>query len=423
MNSPPGFEEAVLVRRCPTEKPLLIMVIVAALCLWMLLIFSFIGIFYAVLIAVFFFLGHLAFIAHLRGSGVRLGPEQMPELHRRVGELSGRLGMRQPPVAYVIQAGGQLNALATKFLGSQFIVLYSDLLEACGENDEARDFIVAHELGHLKAGHLRARWLLLPGLLVPFLGSAYSRACEYTSDQYGLAGTRDKEKALEGLCILSAGGTWGPRINRTALVHQRADVNTFWMIVGTWMSTHPPIASRLAVLQPDLGAGQTLRRGPALAAAAGLFLLVLLPAGTMIIVARKMLPAIKAQMEQQSRAQASGAGTAPGLAPRSSEQVGTAPGLDPRRSEALSGIDSLVAAAEAFRKESGLPPPNVNALYRSWGKLHPGAKEPIDPFGSKWYGYASTKHEYFIWSIGPDPESGNDDLEYSSEYKEYESRP
>jgi hypothetical protein len=83
----------------------------------------------------------------------------------------------EPPAASLMLAGGSLNALATRFLGSDFIVLFSDLLEACGDNAAARDFIIAHELGHLRAGHLRWRRLLAPGMVVPFLGSAYSRAC------------------------------------------------------------------------------------------------------------------------------------------------------------------------------------------------------------------------------------------------------
>src|SRR5262245_33177180 len=175
------------VPRWPTERPLRILVLLAAIAIWVGLALSVIGIAYALLLAVFFFVAHLAFITHLRGSGVRLGPEQMPELHQRVVTLASRLGMRPAPDAYLVQAGGALNALATKFLRSNFIVLYSDLLEACGDNDDARDFIIAHELGHLHAGHLRGHWLLLPGLAVPFLGTAYSRAREYTCDRYGLA--------------------------------------------------------------------------------------------------------------------------------------------------------------------------------------------------------------------------------------------
>jgi Zn-dependent protease with chaperone function len=143
--------------------------------------------------------------------------------------LSRQIGIRKVPETYVIQAGGSLNALATRYFRSDFIVLFADLLDACGDNTEARDFIIAHELGHLQAGHLRKRWLLLPGLFTPLLGSAWSRACEYTADRYGASVGRDREAALEGLCILAAGAKQGPKVNRRALVSQRAALNTITM--------------------------------------------------------------------------------------------------------------------------------------------------------------------------------------------------
>lgn len=241
----------VRLQRWPSERPLRVAVFLVALLLWPVITASTVGRIYAIGFGIFFFLTHLAFIAHLRGSAVRLGPEQLPDLNRRVVELSARVGM-EPPAAYLMQAGGALNALATRFLRSDFIVLYSDLLGACGDNAAARDFIIAHELGHLRAGHLRWRWLLVPGLAVPFLGSAYSRACELTCDRLGFDASADPQRALDGLCILAAGAREGRRVSRRALVAQQADLKTGWMRVGRWLSSHPPIAERLAVLDPSL---------------------------------------------------------------------------------------------------------------------------------------------------------------------------
>ena len=65
-------------------------------------------------------------------------------------------------------------SFATRFLRSHIVVLLADLLEACGETDSARDMIIGHELGHIRAGHLRGHWLLLPATFVPCLGSQIS---------------------------------------------------------------------------------------------------------------------------------------------------------------------------------------------------------------------------------------------------------
>ena len=90
------------------------------------------------------------------------------------------------PAIYVLQAGGLLNAFATRFLGRSFVVIYSDVLELAYMKGEAElAFVICHELAHIKRKHLAWRWFLYPSMLIPFLGAAYSRACEYTCDRFG----------------------------------------------------------------------------------------------------------------------------------------------------------------------------------------------------------------------------------------------
>ena len=137
-------------------------------------------------------------------------------------------------------------------------MLYSDLLEACGDDEAARDMIIAHELGHLKAGHVKVRWLMAPAMFVPFLGTALSRAREYTCDRYGLAGAGDRSGALLGLTILAAGGKHAPAVNRRALARQREDLATGWLTIGEWFGTHPPLSKRIAALDPALVEGSTV---------------------------------------------------------------------------------------------------------------------------------------------------------------------
>lgn len=388
----------VRVARWPSERPLYVLVLLAALGIWAMLAISLIGIVYAALLGVVFFVAHLAFITHLRGNAVRLGPDQMPELYGRVVELSARIGLPRTPEAYVVQAGGALNALATRFLRANVIVLFSDLLEACGNNDEARDFIVAHELGHLHAGHLRWRWLLIPGLAFPFLGTAWSRACEYTCDRYGLSASRDASRALDGLCVLAAGGKHGPSVNRRALVAQRADLNTPWMRIGVWLSTHPPIADRLAVLDPSLGP-----RISSLAAGLGglvvIALAILVPAALGLGALHKAWPAIRAAMEKQRSAATS--------------VVPVVPGDDPRV-YVQTTVLSLADAAEQFRAANGHPPAHRLELYEYWQTLHPVESQPLDPWSQQPFFYQSDGTDYVILSAGPDGVRSEDDLYYSS---------
>src|SRR5919201_817849 len=216
--------EPLVIRRWPTERPLLILNALASAGLWFLFLRSLQGSAYVAAWIALAWLMNVVLVASIRGSAVRVGPAQFPELYGRVGELARRIGLRRTPDVYLMQQDGALNAFAMRFVRTHMIVLLSDLLEACGDNVAARDMIIGHELGHIRAGHLRGRWLLLPASVVPFLGSALSRAREYTCDRYGCAAAGDRDGALVGLAILSAGGKYGPLVNRAALARQRGDL-------------------------------------------------------------------------------------------------------------------------------------------------------------------------------------------------------
>jgi Zn-dependent protease with chaperone function len=242
----------IVVTPSAAEVPLRVVLMIIGIALWIVFVVSVIGLVYGIMLGLFFFFAHLVLIAHVRGSSIKLGPQQMPGLHARVTELAGRIGLKKVPDAYLMQSGGVLNAFATRFGRARFVVLYSDLVKACGNNVDALDFIVAHELGHIHRGHLNWRWLLAPALFIPFLGTAYSRACEYTCDRYGFQGSSDPNRGLDGLCILAAGPQFVSMVNRREFAAQDDDLNTAFMKLGGWFSTHPPLAQRIAALAPNL---------------------------------------------------------------------------------------------------------------------------------------------------------------------------
>jgi Zn-dependent protease with chaperone function len=233
----------------PSEKPLFYTALVVSIPIWVTLAVSIVGIAYALVIGLVLIATHAMLVYHVRANGVRIGSNQFPELYTRVREISQRIGLDPVPDTYVMQAGGVLNAFATKFIGARIVVVNSELLEACGDNAAARDMIVGHELGHIRAGHLDWRWFIAHGLIIPFLGGALSRAREYTSDRYGRLAAGDKEGAELGLIILAAGGRLARQVNRTAFIQQREEINGFWMGLGRVYATHPALTKRVAALQ------------------------------------------------------------------------------------------------------------------------------------------------------------------------------
>lgn len=390
--------EVVTVERWPSEQPLTLVAALVAVVIWLLLAVSIVGILYVAILGLAFWLMHTVFIAHVRGSGVKLGADQFPELYAAVERLSQNLGLAEMPQCYIMQAGGALNALATRFLGGKLIILYSDLLDACGDNTAARDMIIAHELGHHRAGHLRWHWFFLPALVIPFLGTALSRAREYTCDRYGLAGAADRDGALTGLTILAAGAKHGPLVDRWAMARQADDLQTGWMTIGQWLSSHPPLAKRLAALDPALAPAGGYSHAGALRAGAVIAAFILVVGALGGLVATGWTALLK---------QAQLAGTTGGASVRG----------EPADARALVDRDfSALAELLADEWRTGRPlPTDVEALYVLWSERFPDAEPPIDPFDGARYGYETGDDWFVLWSSGPDMQPGTtDDPEYDS---------
>lgn len=400
-------QETVVVERHPAEIPLLILVILVSIAIWIMMVVSMIGIFYAVMIGAFLLLGHIGFISYLRGSAVRIGPDQFPELYSRVEILANRVGLNPVPEVYLMQAGGLLNALATKMFRAKIIVLYSDLLEACGDNTAARDMIIGHELGHIKAGHLRFFWFLLPGFFVPFLGSLYSQAREYTCDKYGAALCGNLSGALSGLTILSVGGKHGPQVNLKRFVKQSELLNTGTMTIGKWLSTHPPLCSRALALDPSLtDTPVSSTRGTLLALAMILTLLILSILGSVGVgvAMMKFNEIMKESIEKVNQNNLSQSGATKVVS-------------DSQRARIQGDLNRIAVLIEQVKGATGsYPSSDTTTISKLWEIYRKGEREPIDPFDGQSYGYYTEVGSYIIWSIGPDRETSTDDDIYYSTF-------
>jgi Zn-dependent protease with chaperone function len=195
----------------------------------------------------FYIFAHGHFVGYLRGNGVRVTARQFPVIHALVERHAVALGLEPAPPVYVLQAGGVLNAFATRFFSREFVVLYSDVVSLAQERGEdALGFVVAHELAHIRRGHLKHRWIKLPGHFVPYLGKAYSRACEYTCDRFsaesGPAG------AIDGLLVLAAGTSLYRNVDAEVYAAQVDTEAGFWVWRAEIASTHPRLPKRVAAL-------------------------------------------------------------------------------------------------------------------------------------------------------------------------------
>ena len=373
----PASIDVIRVRRWPTERPLLILNFLLAILLWIIFFkLSSQTVTWFLVIAGFMALMNIGFIAQIRGSAVRLGPDQFPDLYGRVEELARRMELRRMPEVYLMQQDGALNAFATRFLRSHMVVLLADLLDACEGNDAARDMIIGHELGHIRAGHLRFHWVLLPLAFIPFVGSALSRAREYTCDRYGRAAANDEEGALLGLTILAAGGKYAPRVDRRVLARQHAELSRGWMLVGQWMATHPPISKRLIALKPDLLDAPVVDRS---------VVARLRPVFAAVIVFLAGGVSLSYWQPPQQHA----------------DSYQAAPDTPAVRAQIKKDLDALRSFIEAEVKGGRPLPWDVDDLYARWSEAKKG-DGPLDPFSGAWYDYDQRGAAYRVWSMGPD---------------------
>jgi Zn-dependent protease with chaperone function len=249
--------------RSEKERPLFVLCFLFSAAVWTAVVVTLVGIPSALFMILFLLAGHAVFLAHVKGNGVRLSEDQLPELYARCKAAAYKLGLDEVPEVYVLQSGGVLNAFATKLLSRRFVIIFSELVNQCHDPRQL-DFVIGHEMGHLAAGHLAWNAFLAPSQLVPWLGPAYSRAREYTSDRCGHAFVGELEPALRGLVVLAAGGKLAANVDLQEYMKQCAETGHFWMAVRELCMTHPYLCKRAAALADREAprAARTVRRNP-----------------------------------------------------------------------------------------------------------------------------------------------------------------
>jgi Zn-dependent protease with chaperone function len=211
---------------------------------------------------------------------VRCGPNQYRTLHDLLREACAVLDVPEPEL-YVHYSPYQ-NAY-TAGVQRPFIVLQSALIDS--HTDEELLFILGHELGHIKCGHVLYQMLaffLLPlleelgrvtmgvgrlagmGLVLGFF--EWLRQAEFTADRAGLLVCQDRDVAFRSLVKLGAGGSrLDHELNIEAFLEQarqhsegqglQAAAKVLLFLLYNRYLTHPQIVYRGKGLDEWIGAG------------------------------------------------------------------------------------------------------------------------------------------------------------------------
>ncbi len=254
--APPKITFPLEQLRDPKERKALIWLFIASVPGWIFVlgwtVLSFgVGLVVIGAIALAVFIAELWFAAYLRTNAIRISPTQLPELHRAVVACCHRLEM-EPPEVYVMQEN-VWNAFAASILGRDIVVLLSGAVDSILlKGDMAQlSWVVAHELGHHRAGHLRfLRKLANAGDWCVWLKLWYSRRCELTCDRIALYCVGNLHTSQLALMNSTVGAQLADQVNLDEAVLQwEQHRSEFFVQYRTLYSTHPHLLARLQFLQ------------------------------------------------------------------------------------------------------------------------------------------------------------------------------
>jgi Zn-dependent protease with chaperone function len=240
------------------EKPLLVhknenlmygLCILTSIAVAIYLLLSIIGAIIFIVLGLLSLFSHAISMTHIQVNGVRLKENQFPDLYKRVVELSEKMELKKVPEVYIVESGGTLNAFATKVFGvfgKNMVVLYSDFVDiSFDSNGNEIDYVIAHELAHIKRNHVLKSILIFPAMWVPFIGVGFSRMAEYTCDRMAAYYTEKPHDAINGLLILAAGKRLYNKVNLSEFLEQYNDKKGIFVTLMELLSTHPPIPKRI----------------------------------------------------------------------------------------------------------------------------------------------------------------------------------
>ncbi len=192
--------------------------------------------------------------ARERVTSIEITADQFPEVHQRIEHYSKEFGLRRTPRAYIAQEGGLLNAFASKHNRTNFIRINADVFEVGTfhlgprpKDPAALDFIIAHEVGHVAAGHTTYWYTWLSSFInfIPFIGAALSRAKEYTADNYAYSVVPN---GINGIVLLSGGKYLYPMVDGERIAERATTDRGLFLWFTNALATHPVQTKRLAAL-------------------------------------------------------------------------------------------------------------------------------------------------------------------------------
>ncbi|MBE2998809.1 M48 family metallopeptidase [Nocardiopsis sp. HNM0947] len=188
--------------------------------------------------------------ARHRAESVKVSPTQFPETHRLVVSLSEAMGLARAPEVYVSTERHPRRTDASAHGLRRYLVLCHDVFEVGehGRDPEALAFLVAHQIGHVAAGHTGywRRVSTLGAELLPGVGAALSRAQEYTADHHAHAHLPEAAHAVR---LLAGGRRLYRRVNMGEMADRARTDRGCSLLLYHLLARRPSNTRRMAALR------------------------------------------------------------------------------------------------------------------------------------------------------------------------------
>lgn len=182
--------------------------------------------------------------ARYLGNSIRVHRGQFPEIYQSFKDQAEKLGIPRASL-YIVQ-DPYLNAFALG-ITTCTVVLNSALVEQLTQRE--LDFIIAHELGHFKAGHTKITSLLVPVGSNNFFSNLvfgfWKREAEYTCDRCGLALSKDIDSAISALIKLAIGNKLYGKFNIEGYLGQLKSAQRQSVRISEVLGDHPLTTNRI----------------------------------------------------------------------------------------------------------------------------------------------------------------------------------
>jgi len=189
---------------------------------------------------------------HLVETATRITPENSGQLAPVIRQAAHRLQVE--PLDFFLVPSKELNAYTFGLASPKAVVMNQSLFSVMDR--EELQFILGHEMGHVKLGHT---WLnsLVGGMAgIPAPGGAslllvmalrgWNRACEFSADRAGVLACANPAKAISALVKLESGGVPLTVQNLEQIIHRiEAQDDSLENNMGELLATHPMIIKRI----------------------------------------------------------------------------------------------------------------------------------------------------------------------------------